>query len=578
MGNRSTVFKFFVILFLVTVVFLQMLSMKQSDRLYERVNELEKRVAGLPRSSGVYTSAQTADSEKDGDWLISRIGAEPPTLNPITARDYYATLICTGSGSTPPNIFETLIMLDSDTGEHTPLLAESWNISEDGLTIDFVLKDNIRFSDNKPITADDVVFSFSLIKNPKIDNAHLANYFQDVVSCEKIGEREIRFKMSQVYFKSLEIVGSMAIVPEHIYGFTDETQFNQNRTNPVGSGPYIFEKWEVGSSISLVRNENYWGKKPHIRKLVFKVITNDLAALSAMRSNQIDLVATPPEQFVKLSADKDFLKDYNPIEYWTPSGGYSYIGWNMDSKFFSDKRVRLAMTHLVDRENIRDNIYEGMAKIVAGPFYINSPQYNHSLEQWPYDPKKAAMLLDEAGWKDTDGDGIRDKDGVPFRFKFLVTSGNDTRERILKLLKDDFAKAGIDLVPDTYEWSVFIQRVMNKQFDATTLAWTGVMEADPYQVWHSSQTTAGGSNRIGFNNPEADRLIVEARKTLDKDERNALYHKFQEVLHEEQPYTFMFSTPSLGFVSNRFENVIQHTLGFNMNEWFVLAEKQRYRE
>lgn len=577
MGNRSTGFKFLAIILLIIVAGLQLLSMKQSDRLYERVNNLERKIDKLPSISA--SSGAAAASENDGDWLISRIGAEPPTLNPITARDYYATVICIGIGSTPPNIFESLLTADADTGELKPLLAKSWQVSQDGLTIDFTLRDDIHFSDNTPITADDVVFSFSLIKNPKIDNAHLASYFQDVVSCAKIDGLQVRFTMSQVYFKSLEIVGSMSIVPRHIYGFTDETQFNEHRSNPIGSGPYVFEKWEVGSYISLVRNENYWGKKPQIKKLVFKVITNDLAALSSMRSHQIDFISPmQPEQFLKLSADEEFLKEYSPVSYWSPSEGYSYIGWNMTSEFFNDAKVRLAMTHLVDRESIRDNISAGMTKIVIGPFYHSSPQYNKNLQPWPYDPKEAARLLDEAGWKDSDGDGIRDKNGRAFRFKFLITSGNDTRERIIKLLKDDFAKVGIEIVPDAYEWSVFIQRVMNKEFDATILGWTGVMEADPYQVWHSSQTAGGGCNRIGFNNPQADALIEQARRTLDKDKRNELYYRLQEILHNEQPYTFMFAAPTLGFVSKRFENVQAHTLGVNIHKWYVPAEKQRYKD
>lgn len=578
MGNRSTVFKSFVILLLISVLGIQLLSMKQSDRLFERVNSLEKKISKLPTAIGSYAPTNADNAQNDGDWLITRIGAEPPTFNPITSRDYYSSMICSGTSSTPANIFEALAVSDADTGEYKPLLAESWDISEDGLTIEYTLRDNIHFSDNTPITTDDVIFSFSLIKNPDIDNAHLANYFEDVVSCEKSGERKVLFTMSQVYFKSLEITGSMAIVPKHIYNFTDAKEFNEHRTNPIGSGPYVFDKWNVGSSISLVRNENYWAEKPRIKKLVYKIITNDLAAISAMRSKQLDLVGTTPEQFLKLSQEDEILKDFRTIEYWKASGGYSYIGWNMDTDFFSDRRVRRAMTMLVDRESIRVNIYKSMAKTVSGPFYHNSPQYNQNITPLKFDPSAAIALLEEAGWKDTDGDGIRDKNGKPFKFRFLMPSGRDALEQILKLLKDQFAQVGIELVPDTYEWSVFVQKLMEKDFDAITLAWTGSMESDPYQIWHSSQCEGGGSNRTAFKNAEADKLIEDARRTLDKDKRNEFYHQLHQILHDEQPYTFMFATPGLGFVSDRFENVKVYKLGMNSHEWYVLPENQKYSE
>ncbi|MFI4910786.1 MAG: peptide-binding protein [Sedimentisphaeraceae bacterium JB056] len=579
MGNRSTVFKFFVILFLLSVVCLQLLSMKQSDRLFERVVNLEKKVSKLPSNFGTtQISTVKQDSSKDGDWLIRRIPTEPATLNPITATDYYKAIICDGTSSTPPNIFESLAVSDPDTGEYLPLLAESWEIAPDGLSIEFTLRDNIWFSDNEPVTVDDVIFSFELLKNPKIDNLHLANYFEDVVSCKKTGEKKVKFEMSKVYFKMLEITGTMLIIPQHIYKFEKPEDFNQIRTDPIGSGPYVFDKWEIGNYLSLSRNENYWGRKPHIKKQVYKVISNDLAAVSAMRAGELDLVGTIPEQYIKLSKDPQLLKDYTPISYWKASGGYTYIGWNMDTGFFNDRRVRQAMTMLIDRESIRDNIYKSLAKIVTGPFYHNSPQYNKEITPWPFDPEQAGKLLTEAGWIDTNGDGIRDKDGKEFKFRYLMPSGNDTTEQIVKLLKDQFAKSGIELIPDTYEWSVFLQKLTSRDFDAITLGWSGAMESDPYQIWHSSQIETGGSNRIGFNNKEADRLIEEARETLDKDKRNALYHQLHQILHDEQPYTFMFASPGLGFLSNRFENVQIHKLGMNPHEWYVLPENQKYSD
>jgi len=234
------------------------------------------------------------------------------------------------------------------------------------------------------------------------------------------------------------------------------------------------------------------------------------------------------------------------------------------------------MTHMIDREGIRDHILRSPeAQIPTGPFYIFGPQSNKDIKPWPYDPDRAADLLDEAGWVDTNGDGIRDKDGVNFSFKYMIVAGTPLHQKVVKLVKDSAARVGIEVVPDPFEWSIFSQRVQDGKFDAVNMAWGGSVESDPYQIWHSSQIDKG-SNYVGFNVPEADRLIEKARMTLDKDKRNALYHKFHSIIHDEQPYTFVYTRPEQGFLEKRFENVIIHKLGVDEFEWYVPREKQRY--
>jgi peptide/nickel transport system substrate-binding protein len=220
---------------------------------------------------------------------------------------------------------------------------------------------------------------------------------------------------------------------------------------------------------------------------------------------------------------------------------------------------------------------KGLGRKVTGPFYLYGKQNNPAIKPWPYDPNRAKQLLDEAGWIDTNSDGIRDKNGTPFRFKFMIVSGYDLHERIAKLLKDSAAKIGIEIILDPYEWSVFQEKLTKRSFDATTLSWGGVVQADPYQIWHSSQIEGRGSNRVGFNNKEADAIIENARLTLDEDERNKLYHRFHEILHEEQPYTFVCTRPWLFLLDRRFQNVKVHKLGLDLDEWYVPLEKQKYK-
>ncbi len=279
-----------------------------------------------------------------------------------------------------------------------------------------------------------------------------------------------------------------------------------------------------------------------------------------------------------MSKDEDFIKKYHCLSYWHPGVGYAWIGWNQDRPFFKERKVRLAMTHIIDREKIIQYIIKNPKAIIpTGDAYVHGPQYDSSIKPWPCDPSKAKTLLDEAGWIDTNKNGIRDKDGVEFIFKYSIVSNSGLQEQVAKLVKDAAAKVGIEVVIDPYEWSVFIERVHNRQFDAVSMAWSGGLAGDPYQVWHSSQIGNRGSNYVGFNVPEADRIIEKARITINDDERNKLYHQFHRILHEEQPYTFIYTKPAEAFLDKRFENVNMHLLGLVQYEWYVPKEKQRYR-
>jgi peptide/nickel transport system substrate-binding protein len=307
------------------------------------------------------------------------------------------------------------------------------------------------------------------------------------------------------------------------------------------------------------------------------VITNEVAELQALRSHDIDFMRPTSEQFSEVSKVQKFLEEFRCLSYWDPTTGYSYIGWNEERPFFKDRRVRQVLTMLINRDSINEYLLKGLGHVISGPFYIYGHQGDPNIQPWPYDPQKAKQLLDEAGWVDHDGDGICDKDGVPFKFRFMTVSGTPFYERLAKLIKDEMAKVGIELTVDPYEWSVFQERLNTRSFDAVTLAWGGTVEEDPYQIWHSSQIGNRGSNYVGFKNAEADSLIEQARRTMDEDKRNELYPRLHRILHEEQPYTFMFTRPFLQLLDRRFENVKVHKLGLNPLEWYVPRDKQRYK-
>jgi len=523
---------------------------------------------GSRKKSKVQPAGETAlDSEPvEGDWLIYHLSAEPATLNPITATDAYEGTINNGK------IYETLIERNNETLELDPLLAESWEISEDKLTYTFKIREGIKWHDGTPFTSEDVVFSYNTIMNPKVDSPQLRAYYQEIRDVKAIDDLTVEFTYAKPYFLALEFCGGMPIVPKHIF---DKGDFNTNPAgrDPIGTGPYKFVRWTTGRDIVIDKNPDYWGEKPKIDKIVFKIITDSTVSFQILKREELDVSGLTPIQWERQTNSPSFNENYDKLSYFTPN--YSYIGWNSKRPYFADKQVRTALTHLVNRELILDKILYNLGAIVTNPFYINSPEYDKSIDPYPYDPQKAEELLKEADWIDHDGDGIRDKDGVKFAFEFLIPGGSETGEKIATILKEELDNMGIQMDIRKTEWAVFTTRLNERNFDAVTLAWSMGVESDPYQIWSSTQAEKG-SNFIGFKNEQADKLIEEARTEFDRDKRQELYRKFAEIIHEEQPYTFLFCRKSTVAVNKRFENVVVYPLGIDLLEWHVPLPLQMY--
>ena len=346
----------------------------------------------------------------------------------------------------------------------------------------------------------------------------------------------------------------------------------------VGCGPWIFDSWEKGKEIKFRRNEAYYAPKPYLVRRTFKVLKEPTARLQALRNGEIDDMGLLPEQWVNQISDKSFADKFNKFEY--PARAYSFIGYNLQRDLFKDKRVRLALTHLVNRERILKEVYFGLGRIVSGPFYIDSSSYDQSIKPWPFDVDKAKAMLAEAGWKDG-GDGVLQKDGKKFEFTYMTISGNKIPEQIALIVQNDFAKAGIVVHINPVEWSIYTERLDARNFDICQLGWAMDWADDPYQLWHSSQVDAPhGSNFVGFRNAEADRIIVEARREFDPAKRAEMYHRFHRLLHEEQPYTFLIAPEALLALDKRFQNahVVKPINEMYPDGYWVPLKLQKHKE
>ena len=539
----------------------------------------------------------------EGDWLVLAFEAEADKLNRVLSTNAYTGYIMEGSMGSM--VAEYLLGYDPETWRvEKPLLAESYpEISEDHLTYIFTLREGVRWHDGEPFSAEDVLFSIKATMNPFADSAELRGYFADLANVVVEG-RTIRFEMSQPYWLNADMLGStLPIVPKHVYDpegvldqysyadiltaseRNDETlrawgeAFNRHPANrsPVGTGPYRFESWDSGSELVLVRNEDYWGENAYLDRIVIRFITDATAALTALKAGEIDFNHRLTSiQYAQQTSGADFEAQFEKTTYKVPS--YYYIGWNPQRPFFADKRVRQAMTMLIPRQDIIDNLRFGLAEIATSHFNPSSADFNPNLEPFPHDPDRAAALLDEAGWVDSDGDGIRDKDGVKFSFEYLGSAGSQFTEQLIPIMKEAFARVGIEMTERRLEFTVVVESMRDKRFDAFGGAWVSPLAGDPHQLWHSSSSENRGSNFVSFINAEADRLIEAARLEFDSEKRKELYWRFQELVHEEQPYTFLFYPEESAAYHRRFQQVdfLPVRPGYDLTKWFVPLLSQRY--
>lgn len=526
--------------------------------------------------------------------------SDPDKLNPLTSQGASSNYI-------QHNIFMYLLDVDKENLTIVPWLAKERPIiteltdSEYKLRLDYEIRDEAMWDNGLPVTAHDVEFSFKTTKNPSVDAEHQRPYIDFIVHIEIDKENPKKFSLftNEVHFAAeFSSGGVIFIIPEYIYdpnqvmrNFTMEELSNEKtlavlRDNDklknfgyefnsekyqrekgfvVGCGPYTFDGWETGQRITLTKKENWWGNVlagsksfyNESPKIVYEIINDKVTAISAMKDEKIDVMyGMRPQDFQTLSNDVSFNKKnfmFKP-DYLS----YVYIGLNMRHPILSDKNVRKALAHCVDVQEIIEVLQYGYAKPIASFVHPSKEHYNSSLKPIEYNLETAKKYLDDAGWIDTDGDGIRDKviRGVktPLKLSIKYNSGNDTREKICLFLQSNAKAIGIDIKIEVREWTVYLDECTKHDFDMFVLGW--VQEAildDPKQLFHS-ESYNGGSNYSGFGNAYTDNLIDKLRAELDKEKRTEYYKELQAILQDEVPYIFLYSPDNIMAINKRFGN------------------------
>lgn len=490
-----------------------------------------------------------AKAPKGGTHYLN-LHSEPPTLHPITSTDYYASQV-------QSYVLEGLMYRSPETYEWLPALITKYEVAPDGLSFTFWLKKGIKFHDGKPLTAEDVKFSFDMIFEPKYQAAHMQPYYEGIREAKIIDSHTIQFFARERYFRNFDSIAGMSILPKHIYQ-DPEASKKLNRTL-VGTGAYKFDEWDKGKKIVLNRNKEWWGyetdelkNSSNFETLYFRFIKEDVQILERVNKGDIDYAEVSPENFVKQQVSAK-IKKYK-VQNKAPKS-YSFIGWNLRNELFKDRNVRIALAHLMNREAMIKKFFYDLYVPATGPWAFDSDYADPQTKPISYDPKKANQLLSSAGWTDSDKDGVLDRElnGKKTKFEFVLIYANPDNEKYLTPYKEDLQKVGIRMELKNLEWNAFIKILDEGNFQAVQLGWAGgAIDVDPKQVWHSSSAVAGGSNFIGYENKEVDRLIIKARGELKKEARVKILREVFRKIADDAPYLFWFNPKfTLYLLNNR---------------------------
>jgi microcin C transport system substrate-binding protein len=506
-------------------------------------------------------------SATQGGTFTDNLQGEPATLNPIGVKDLYGkkVLILT---------MDSLMQRNLETYEWMPALAEKYETSADGKAFTFKLREGLKFHDGHPITAEDVKFSFNCIFDPKFDGAHWQPYFEGIDKVEVIDPKTVRFTTKEKYFGNFDVIaGDLLILPKHIYG-DPKSGMKLNKT-VIGSGAYKLESWDQGQSIVLTRNKDWWGNSSssmkgvyNFEKIRLRFINSQTTALESLKKGDIDFQELTPEDYEKNAVGQEWGKSVFKVktENSEPKKFY-FIGLNERRELFKDREVRKALYHLFNRQDLLNKYTYGMSVLATGPWHQMSEYADPDVKPIEFDPKKAVELLKGAGWIDTDKDGLLDKtvDGKKMDFRFTLFYGSKEAEKLILPFQSDLKKYGIEMDLKMLEWNAFSKNLDEQTFDAVAMGWAGgAVDFDPKQVWHSSSAIKGGSNFIGYKNPEVDKLIDEARQEFSKPKRVKMYRKIYRLIADDVPSLFIFNQKYVTYGHSAPMKMIEPTLKYKI--------------
>lgn len=546
--------------------------------------------------------------------IIVNLDGEPDRLNPITTTSKYATQIT-------DQIFSYLLVTHPQTLEFIPQLAKSRAEVEEinsgpyagGLAYTFEIHEQAVWDNGQPVTAGDFIFTMKAALHPGVPALRVRPYLGFIRDITTDADNPGKFTVftDEKYILGEEaIANAIPVIPEYVYDpeglmrdvafsdFTDpdkiadlvesdeklrqfadsfsSSQHAREKGFISGSGPYRFEEWETGQRVVISKKENWWGDalagsypalEAFPEKLIYKPIPNAATALAALKAGEIDVLSNiNPKDFIDVR-ETEFVK--SRYEFHTPLAlAYYFIYVNTENPKLADKRVRQALAHSINMDEIIETIYSGFGRRTASPVLPSADYYNDGLNPREFDTEKAIRLMQEAGWTDSNNNGVVDKeiDGeiVEMELSYLITANREISRNVGLLIKDNAKRAGFNIELVAKEFTVIIGELKKKNYELSSggRALSATLW-DPKQNWHSD-----GDNRTGFGDAQTDELIDRIRITLDKTQRDKLYKDLQAIIYDEQPEIFILVPTGRVAIQKRFEAETSPLMpGFSPNQF-----------
>ncbi|MDO9149893.1 MAG: peptide-binding protein [Methylotenera sp.] len=503
-----------------------------------------------------------------GGTLINAMTGEPSGLISMIAGE-------SASSAISSNIFNSLLKYDKNLELEGDLVAH-WEISTDQKTITFKLKPNLKWADNNPLTSADVLFTWQAVTNEKNASPYASDFLL-VKKAETPDAQTFRVTYEQAYAPALDSWAGLQILPKHLLEGKDlhTTAFARK---PIGSHYYQLDSWKHGEHLKLSKNANSVLGPAQIDNLVTRIIPDNSAQFLELMADNIDLMGLDPIKYSRIIPARPELQKKLAL-YKELGNSYTYMGFNLKHKPFDDVRVRRAINYAIDKQEIIDGVYLGLGINIASPYKPGTRWSNPALTPYPYDPAKARSLLKEAGFTDSNGDGILERDGKPFSFE-IITNQNKEREKSAVLIQRRLKEVGIDVQIRAIEWASFISRfIKTGDFDVVVLGWGLGLDPDQYNIWHSSQQAPGQFNFIGYNNPKVDKLLEQGRLELNPDRRMEVYHQFSATLLEDSPIIYLSAGYGLTAIHKRVKGIDDPAppagIGHNSQDWYIPKSLRR---
>jgi len=459
----------------------------------------------------------------------------------------------------------------------------------------FRLRKGVLFQDGHEFDSGDVKFTYQAIMAPENLSPRVPD-FEPVKAVEPLGRYTVKIIYKRLFEPGFGSWG-MGILPEHLlnrerlkaeairlgrdpktYSIRDSA-FNRA---PIGTGPFRFAEWKTDQFIRLRRFRDYWEGSPNLREYLYRVIPDLLTAELTFYAGTSDAYGAQPHQVERLKHDPRF-QNFSRLGL-----GYTYIGYNMRRPIFQDVRVRKALGMAINVQEIIDYVLYGQAERTTGPYPKQTEFYNPAVKPLPYDPEGALRLLAEAGWT-RNAEGWLEKDGKPLAFTLITNLGNEVRKAVMVVAQNAWRRLGIKVETLIMEWAVFInERVDKGDFDALILGWSMGLDADLYQIFHSSQMGHFQLNFVGYSNPEADALMIRIRQEYNRARQVEMARRLHKLIAQDQPYTFLFVGKGLTLLDQKIVRMVRDPEGtpqylpivtdklgrinFHFNQWVKTSE------